>query len=95
MCEVPTEAVPASCTPLPGQNSCTIGRENLLLYHPMIFWLSVNNTLGEVDSEPLCADPIDLGVWRAEAAESALTLHLFAALLPEVGSLEMKDANAS
>uniref|UniRef100_A0A670JXN1 Fibronectin type-III domain-containing protein n=1 Tax=Podarcis muralis TaxID=64176 RepID=A0A670JXN1_PODMU len=57
---LPVKAVPASCTPLPGQNSCTIGRENLLLYHPMIFWLSVNNTLGEVDSEPLCADPIDL-----------------------------------
>nr|XP_034976586.1 granulocyte colony-stimulating factor receptor isoform X1 [Zootoca vivipara] len=60
VCEVPTEAVPASCTPLPGQNSCTIGRENLQLYQPMIFWLSVNNALGEVDSEPLCADPIKL-----------------------------------
>ncbi|XP_061453516.1 granulocyte colony-stimulating factor receptor [Rhineura floridana] len=59
-CEVPPEHIPPVCIPLAGQNSCTIGRENLLLYHNMIFWVSAKNPLGVVESEPLCADPIDL-----------------------------------
>ncbi|XP_054854855.1 granulocyte colony-stimulating factor receptor [Eublepharis macularius] len=48
------------CIPKSDQNSCTIPRENLYLYQPMAFWVTVSNGLGAVQSETLCADPVDL-----------------------------------
>ncbi|XP_026529456.1 granulocyte colony-stimulating factor receptor [Notechis scutatus] len=48
------------CIPEPGQHSCTFQRLELQLYQKMLFWVSVENALGNVTSERLCADPMDL-----------------------------------
>uniref|UniRef100_A0A8C7E684 Colony stimulating factor 3 receptor n=1 Tax=Naja naja TaxID=35670 RepID=A0A8C7E684_NAJNA len=48
------------CIPEPGQHSCTFQRLELQLYHKMLFWVSVENALGNVTSKRLCADPMDL-----------------------------------
>ncbi|XP_039184860.1 granulocyte colony-stimulating factor receptor isoform X2 [Crotalus tigris] len=50
----------ADCIPKPGQQSCTFQRLELQLYQKMLFWVSVENALGNVTSERLCADPMDL-----------------------------------
>uniref|UniRef100_A0A8C5RIZ5 Colony stimulating factor 3 receptor n=1 Tax=Laticauda laticaudata TaxID=8630 RepID=A0A8C5RIZ5_LATLA len=49
------------CIPEPGQHSCTFQRLELQLYQKMLFWVSVENALGNVTSKRLCADPVDLG----------------------------------
>lgn len=49
------------CIPEPGQHSCIFQRLELQLYQKMLFWVSVENALGNVTSERLCADPMDLG----------------------------------
>uniref|UniRef100_A0A670Y488 Colony stimulating factor 3 receptor n=1 Tax=Pseudonaja textilis TaxID=8673 RepID=A0A670Y488_PSETE len=48
------------CIPEPGQHACTFQRLELQLYQKMLFWVSVENALGNVTSERLCADPMDL-----------------------------------
>ncbi|XP_066494854.1 granulocyte colony-stimulating factor receptor [Tiliqua scincoides] len=42
------------------QNFCIIRRASLQLFQNMIFQVTVKNGLGVVQSEPLCADPMDL-----------------------------------
>uniref|UniRef100_A0A8D0CD44 Colony stimulating factor 3 receptor n=1 Tax=Salvator merianae TaxID=96440 RepID=A0A8D0CD44_SALMN len=59
-CELPLAGTPQNCTPSTSPNSCSITRGKLLLYHKMLFWVFVKNDLGFVESEPLCADPMDL-----------------------------------
>ncbi|XP_032083015.1 granulocyte colony-stimulating factor receptor [Thamnophis elegans] len=50
----------ADCIPETGQHSCIFQRLELQLYQKMLFWVSVENALGNVTSEHLCADPMDL-----------------------------------
>lgn len=54
----------AVCEPPAAQNTCTIPRAHLLLYQNMIFQVVVKNAHGVTESEPLCADPMDLGAWQ-------------------------------
>uniref|UniRef100_A0ACB8FQW6 Uncharacterized protein n=2 Tax=Sphaerodactylus townsendi TaxID=933632 RepID=A0ACB8FQW6_9SAUR len=58
-CAVLQDPIP-DCIPEANQNSCTIPRQNLHLYQPMAFWVTMHNGLGVVQSEILCADPMDL-----------------------------------
>nr|XP_056703449.1 granulocyte colony-stimulating factor receptor [Euleptes europaea] len=58
-CAVLLDPIP-DCIPEADPNSCTILRPNLHLYQPMAFWVMVHNGLGVVQSELLCADPVDL-----------------------------------
>ncbi|KAM6427515.1 granulocyte colony-stimulating factor receptor [Liasis olivaceus] len=71
------------CVPKPGQPSCTIQRSDLPLHQEMLFWVSVENALGTVTSDPLCADPVNLGACRQQG-RSACPLFLQMGLNPEV-----------
>ncbi|KAJ6663424.1 hypothetical protein lerEdw1_009503 [Lerista edwardsae] len=50
----------AVCHPPAARNTCTIPRAHLLLYQNMIFQVVVENDHGVTESEPLCADPMNL-----------------------------------
>ncbi|XP_070620255.1 granulocyte colony-stimulating factor receptor [Erythrolamprus reginae] len=54
----------ADCIPEPGQHTCIFQRLELQLYQKMLFWVSVENALGNATSGSLCEDPMDLA-WLA------------------------------
>ncbi|XP_025029950.1 granulocyte colony-stimulating factor receptor [Python bivittatus] len=64
----PLASIP-DCVPEPGQPSCTIQRSDLPLHQEMLFWVSVENALGTVTSDPLCADPMNLALLEPPAIQ--------------------------
>ncbi|XP_030074348.1 granulocyte colony-stimulating factor receptor isoform X2 [Microcaecilia unicolor] len=49
----------AECTPLKGQNHCTIPRKHLNLYQKEDIWVTAENALGKTQSDKLCLAPMD------------------------------------